>query len=586
MNDAAIFLDLDNVAIGSAEAYIRFDVNLIIDHVREMTQGRVVLRRAYADWRQKEKLIKALAAAGFELQSTVRLGMADKNLADMQITVDAMETLVDGHQLSTYVLVTGDRDFMPLVHCLRKRGKQVIGIGLKPSSSRNLVTLCDHYVYYEDLKRPEHDLPRPQKEGGVDLEKLLIAALDDLGEAPGSRIVASLVKQRMQLLSDNAFGQTPSGKGSFREFLSRYPHLVTVELDETTLYAIPVAAPAGPDERPSPKPGNGAKVAAAAGDSRRLSNAEINKLLQQALDETLQDEKRVMASVFKTRLRELSDGAFDESQQGDKSFRKFLERHARLVGLESEGTNLYVTRSVVPEKNLSPEELLARGLAAVLKGQSEARASLLKQVMSELSDGRFSETELGYDSFRAFLEAHPDRVVLQQHDSTLFVARPGKSDAAPDAPHLLYRRELKKQGLRVIPAEMRLALLNELTTLLSGRSDNIRWQELLDELKGRYERTQPDPISKSMVNDLLRLAQRANLIDAPVVGALAISPVYWRLNSERPFQEAVMLSDMTYLRGLMEAGFTLDLDEAALALYDDPGRSRYLKVIAKRLGQT
>jgi uncharacterized protein (TIGR00288 family) len=577
MNDAAIFLDLDNVTIGSAEAYIRFDVNLIVDHVREMTQGRVVLRRAYADWRQKEKLIKELAAAGFELQSTVRLGMADKNLADMQITVDAMETLVDGHQLSTYVLVTGDRDFMPLVHCLRKRGKQVIGIGLKPSSSRNLVTLCDHYVYYEDLKRPEHDLPRPQKESGVDLEKLLIAALDDLGESPGTRIAASLVKQRMQMLSDNAFGQTPSGKGSFREFLNRYPHLVTVELDETTLYAIPVAA----DARPPTKPNGGPK---SNGDSRRMSNAEINKLMRLALDETLQDEKRVMASVFKTRLRELSDGAFDESQQGDKSFRKFLERHSRLVGLESEGTNLYVRRPTAVEAAATPEQLLARALAVSLKGQPEARASLLKQLMSEFSDGRFSETELGYDNFRAFLEAHPDMVVLRQHDSTLFATRPGKS-VSPDAPHLIYRRELKKQGLRVIPAETRLALLNELATILVARSGEIRWQELLDELKERHDRAQPDPVSKSMVNDLLRLAQRANLADAPIVGSLAASPVYWRVNGERPFQEAVMLSDTAYLRSLKEAGLTLDLDEAALALYDDASRARYLKVLAKRLGE-
>jgi len=580
-NDAAIFLDLDNVAIGSAEAYIRFDVNLIISHVREMTQGRVVLRRAYADWRQNQKLIKELAAAGFELQSTVRMGAADKNLADMQITVDAMETLVDGHQLNTYVLVTGDRDFMPLVHCLRKRGKQVIGIGLKPSSSRHLVTLCDHYVYYEDLKRPEHILPRPQKEGGLDLEKLLTTAVNDLAEGSHARIAASLVKQRMQALSNNVFGQTPSGKQSFRDFLNRYPHLVTVELDDTTLYV----KPATEAERPPARQNGSSK---SNGDSRRLPEAEINKLLEQAREDLLRSDTRVMASLFKSRLRELSNGAFDESQQGDKNFRGFLERHPDLLGLEAEGSVLYVTRpatgpAAVPAQSLPPDELLATALTALLKEQPRIRASLLKQRISEMSDGRFNENELGYENFRAFLEEHRHIVALQQHDSTLFATSPNPITAT-ESDHRTYRSELKKQGMRVIPAAVRLPLLNLLVGMLPARSGKIQWQALLDSLKEHYDRSQPDPVSKSMINDMLRLAQRAGLIEALPRDSLATAPVTWLLAGERSFQEAVMRCDAAYLQVLMRTFGALDLEQAAVALYEDSGRARYLKVIFKRLG--
>lgn len=579
-NDAAIFLDLDNVAIGSAEAYIRFDVNLIIEHVREITQGRVVLRRAYADWRQKQRLIKDLAAAGFELQSTVRLGAADKNLADMQITVDAMETLIDGHQLNTYVLVTGDRDFMPLVHCLRKRGKQVIGIGLKPSSSRNLVTLCDQYIYYEDLKRPEHELPRPQKERGMDLEKLLAAALDDLGGAEEGRIAASLVKQRMQMLSDNAFGDTPSGKGNFREFLSRYPHLLTVELDDTTLYATASAETERPPARPASqdKPQNG-------GESRRMSDQEVKTLLQQAADEALKSEERALASLFKSRLQEMSDGAFDEGRQGDKTFRKFLERHPQIVGVEIEESNLYVTRPAETPA-LPPEQLLAQTLKELFKEQPRIQASLLKQRMSEASDGRFNETELGYNNFRAFLEAHPHLARVRLENSALFVERPPKQSTLRDPLHLIYRRELKKQGLRVIPAQSRLPLMTDLAALLPARSGELRWQELVEELKERYDRSQPDVISKSMVADLLRLAQRAKVVEATARNApFTAAPVHWLLNSERPFQEAMMRCDAVYMQTLADSTQTLDLEEAALALYDDVSRSRYLKVVLKRMGE-
>jgi len=159
VKDVAVFLDLDNLIIAARQVNVPFDINLILEHLKKLTDGRIVLRRAYGDWRQTQKVPEDLALAGFELQSIVRLSNVSKNLADMQMVVDAMETLIDGHEFSTYVLMTGDRDFTPLVQTLRKRGRVVIGVGFRHTASRSLVHLCDDYVYYEDLL-PSHITPK------------------------------------------------------------------------------------------------------------------------------------------------------------------------------------------------------------------------------------------------------------------------------------------------------------------------------------------------------------------------------------------------------------------------------------------
>lgn len=227
-NDIAVFLDLDNLVIGAKQANIVFDINLILDKVKALTNGRIVLRRSYGDWRQGQKLLKELATAGFTTQSTVRLNNFSKNLADMQIVVDTMDTLIDGHQYSTYVLISGDRDFTPLVQSLRKRGKQVIGVGVKHTASPSLVGLCDHYIYYEDLLTNE-DI------SDLQVDELLDRALSELLNGT-KRVRASILKQHMSTISQGAFDRTSYAEGSFRKFLQQYPHLVEIEQEDTTIY--------------------------------------------------------------------------------------------------------------------------------------------------------------------------------------------------------------------------------------------------------------------------------------------------------------------------------------------------------------
>ncbi len=227
-HDIAIFLDLDNLVIGAKQINLTFDINLILDHIKEKTNGRVVLRRSYGGWRQSQKLLQDLTRAGFTTQSTVRINNFIKNLADMQIVVDAMDTLVDGHQYSAYVLITGDRDFTPLVQSLRKRGKRVIGVGIRPSASLSFVQLCDEYTFYEDLV-PESAKP------GLQVGTLLEQALAELLKGK-KRVRASVLNQKMRALSHDVFDSSFYSPKSFRRFLEQYPDLVAAEQEGSTTY--------------------------------------------------------------------------------------------------------------------------------------------------------------------------------------------------------------------------------------------------------------------------------------------------------------------------------------------------------------
>jgi hypothetical protein len=568
-NDVAIFLDLDNVVIGATEVGLAFDINLVLEHVRTMTGGRLVLRRAYGDWRQRSNLTKELASAGFELQSTVRLSSNSKNLADMQLVVDTMSTLVDGQDFGTYVLITGDRDFAPVVQALRKRGKQVIGLGVRHASSQSLVRLCDQYVYYDDLAATSQELQNDEVEDLM--QRALSQLLQDQAQVP-----ASLLKQRMQALSKGSFSRSPQGRRSFRKLLAEYPQLVAVEQEGTTLYIR------------RPDSGSGAQPPVIEG--RHLDEQEVRGLIQQALRELLADRPMVRASLLKQRMQELSQGAFDETQHGDKTFRRFLERYPDLVCTMQEGSTLYVCDATTAQAGevygrpqlLGEQEtldLLEQALDELLVDQARVRASLLKQHMQELSRGAFSESLQGFDSFRAFLEQYPRYVQLQQRGTTLMIFRP-EEQAEVEEPYLAYRTILKKRGLRVVPAEIRLTILGDLVTALS-RQDGLPWRTVVNGLDGYYRQRDVD-ISKSLINDTLRIARRASVITVANGASLGETPVHLNLQGERQFQDAVMRCDAAYLSEIIAAGEDLDLEQAALALYDAADRARYLKVIYRR----
>jgi uncharacterized protein (TIGR00288 family) len=229
MNNIALFLDLDNFTISARHAKLTFDIDLLLSYIEERIDGRIVLRRAYGDSRQNHRLLRQLATAGFVIQATVDVSGYGKNLADMQIVVEAMETLITGHPYDTYVLITGDRDFTPLVQCLRQHGKRVVGVGVKHTASFSLANLCDEYIFYKAISSVE----QPTE---LQIRELLAQALDQLLAEDVPCIQASVLKQRMSDLSNNNFDHAAYSEGNFRQFLSNFPDLVEIKHEETTTF--------------------------------------------------------------------------------------------------------------------------------------------------------------------------------------------------------------------------------------------------------------------------------------------------------------------------------------------------------------
>jgi uncharacterized LabA/DUF88 family protein len=230
MNDVAIFIDLDNVVIGAKQAGLNFDIDLVLDYISNLKKGRVVLRRAYGDGRQNQKLLRQLTTAGFIIQATVVLNSYGKNLADMQIVVDTMDTLVDGQHFNTYVLITGDRDFTPLVQSLRKRGKQVIGVGIQHTVSQSLINLCDQYVFYKSITADSRLTE-------TEVQDLLMQTLLELCGTKNTPVQASVLKQRMIEKSGGLFNHVDHVDGNFRDFLLQFAELIYVNQQDTTIYA-------------------------------------------------------------------------------------------------------------------------------------------------------------------------------------------------------------------------------------------------------------------------------------------------------------------------------------------------------------
>ncbi len=148
----AIFADFENVAIGVRDAhYDSFDIELVIE--RLLDKGKIVVKKAYADWERYKASRRPLHEAAFELIEIPHVSYSGKNSADIRLVVDALDLCYTKAQIDIFVIVSGDSDFSPLVSKLRENDKTVIGLGVKNSSSDLLIENCDEFIYYDDLVR-------------------------------------------------------------------------------------------------------------------------------------------------------------------------------------------------------------------------------------------------------------------------------------------------------------------------------------------------------------------------------------------------------------------------------------------------
>ena len=158
----ALFCDFENVALGVRDAkYAKFDINKVLE--RLLLKGSIVLKKAYCDWERYKEFKSDMHEASFELIEIPHVRMSGKNSADIRMVVDALDLCYTKSHVDTFVIISGDSDFSPLVSKLRENDKTVIGVGVKNSSSDLLVANCDEFIFYDDLVREKPGRRPPRK---------------------------------------------------------------------------------------------------------------------------------------------------------------------------------------------------------------------------------------------------------------------------------------------------------------------------------------------------------------------------------------------------------------------------------------
>lgn len=258
----ALFIDYENLAIGARDDLgTSFDFKPIADALAE--RGRVVVRRAYADWSFFEEDRRTLTRYHIELTDIPqKMGMVRKNAADIKLAVDALELSFEREYITTFVLCTGDSDFTPLVHKLRERNRRVIGIGVQNSTSELLPPACDEFLFYDRLegvqpartRRSRAPKTQPAKPAvaaaaaktgsepspeadsatspeGDGLERVIAQTLSGLKRSAGGPVFASQLKRTL-LRKDSTFDEAEHGFRSFGELLAHLADRKVVELRE------------------------------------------------------------------------------------------------------------------------------------------------------------------------------------------------------------------------------------------------------------------------------------------------------------------------------------------------------------------
>ena len=215
----AVFVDFENLALGFQNRRDRFDIHRVLERLVE--KGKIVVKKAYADWSRFGIYTQSLHEAAIELIEIPKRSQTGKNSADIRLVVDAIDMAYAKEHITTFVIVSGDSDFSPLVSKLKENGKHVIGLGMQDSTSELLRDNCDEFIYYEDLgKGPTLS---PTLPGGLSETKkkafaLLMESLLALRRENKEKLGASMVKDTMKRKKPS-FNEAYHGYRTFSELL-------------------------------------------------------------------------------------------------------------------------------------------------------------------------------------------------------------------------------------------------------------------------------------------------------------------------------------------------------------------------------
>ena len=239
----AVFCDFENIALGVKEVNLdKFDIQKIIE--RLLLKGNIVVKKAYCDWSRYKEFKAPMHEASFELIEIPHVRQSGKNSADIRMVVDALDLCYTKAHVDTFVIISGDSDFSPLVSKLRENDKIVIGAGVKNSSSDLLIANCDEFIYYDDLVRKQPARSRTRKaparkpakgktakaatngENGATDEKrqealdLVVETYEALveGRGEGNKVWGSMIKQTLKRRKPG-FSESYYGFRSFSQLL-------------------------------------------------------------------------------------------------------------------------------------------------------------------------------------------------------------------------------------------------------------------------------------------------------------------------------------------------------------------------------
>ncbi len=220
VSSLAVFVDFENLALGFQDRRDRFDIQRVLRRLVE--KGKIIVKRAYADWSRYSDYKRALHEAGLELIEIPKRAMTGKNSADIRLVVDAMDMSYGKEHIDTFVIVSGDSDFSPLVAKLKENGKRVLGLAMRNSSSELLVNACDEFIFYEEL---EADQVQERAELGkilpgetADVFRLLLETLTALQREVSGPILASMIKDTIRR-KQPSFSESSYGFRSFSALL-------------------------------------------------------------------------------------------------------------------------------------------------------------------------------------------------------------------------------------------------------------------------------------------------------------------------------------------------------------------------------
>jgi uncharacterized protein (TIGR00288 family) len=250
-NNLALFCDFENIALGVRDAkYAKFDISKILE--RLLVKGSIVVKKAYCDWERYRDFKATMHEAAFELIDIPHVRQSGKNSADIRMVVDALDLCYTKSHVNTFVIISGDSDFSPLVSKLRENAKNVIGVGVKNSTSNLLISNCDEFIFYDDLIREQGQKrklsktakgrpskrkttkakPEDRMQEGIDLAVETAAALNaERGDQ--EKLWGSMVKQALKRRRPG-FNESYYGFESFSKLLeeAQSRSQVDLELDE------------------------------------------------------------------------------------------------------------------------------------------------------------------------------------------------------------------------------------------------------------------------------------------------------------------------------------------------------------------